>query len=452
MTLLNGKNLPVLGIIAVLFFVIIFAIQPVGAVKVEGAKIMLDVVPGTTYIFPMAISTKPDDSASDYAVDLLGFGQSIDGGSYTPLAVTDDTGPYSARSFISVPSPVIHLDPGQRREFSATIKIPQTVGEGGRYALVYIHPAAAAGEQTSFATAIIVPVMLTVKDTTLTETGTITDVKVSEITEGKPVTIRTVLQNTGNHHYYGVVNRITITDAGGRIVATTTTSPAAHAVIPGQSIGLDATVNKPLPAGTYTLMSEVTLESGAVIGTRTLSYTVKQAYIPPFQGSSITISPDAPALLNVPEGTVVLNFPRGAVLSETTISVKPYTENLPEPPAGAIAGSTAFSVDGLSGLLAQDATVTVRYSSADLAAANGDASKLVLGRYDRVEGHWTLLPTSVDTASATLTATTNRFSIWAVLAKQGTASGPAPTQSPGSAPILICGLIVFVLLVRNAAK
>jgi hypothetical protein len=452
MPLLNGKFQPALGTIAVLVLVILFAIQPACAIKVEGAKIMLDVVAGNTYIFPMAISTKPDDSASDYAIDLLGFGQTIDGGSYTPLAESDDTGPYSARSFISVPSAVVHLDPGQRREFSATIKVPQTVGEGGRYALVYIHPAAAAGQQTSFATAIIVPVMLTVKDTTLTETGTITDVKVGEITEGKPVTIRTVLQNTGNHHYYGAVNEITITDTAGRIVATTTTSPAAHAVIPGQSIGLDAIVDKPLPAGTYTITSEVTLESGTLIGTKTLSYTVKRAYIPPFQGANITVSPDAPALLKVPEGTVALNFPRGAVFSETTISIKPYTENLPEPPAGAVAGTTAFSVDGLSGLLAQDAMVTVRYSSADLAVANGDASKLVLGRYDRVEGHWTLLPTAVDTAGATLTATTNRFSIWAVLAKQGTGPGPAPTQSPGAVPIQICGLIAFVLLRRNGRK
>ena len=58
---------------------------------------MLDVKPGTNYIFPMAVSTKPDDAPSDYAVEVYGFGQSADGGSYVPLMAADDTGAYSAR-------------------------------------------------------------------------------------------------------------------------------------------------------------------------------------------------------------------------------------------------------------------------------------------------------------------------------------------------------------------
>ena len=40
---------------------------------------MPDVTPDTNYIFPMAVSTNPTDPASDYAVDVLGFGQGLEG-------------------------------------------------------------------------------------------------------------------------------------------------------------------------------------------------------------------------------------------------------------------------------------------------------------------------------------------------------------------------------------
>lgn len=65
-----------------LFLVAVFIISPITALKVEGAKVLLDVKPGTTYIFPMAVSIKADDSASEYSIDILGFGQTLDAGMY----------------------------------------------------------------------------------------------------------------------------------------------------------------------------------------------------------------------------------------------------------------------------------------------------------------------------------------------------------------------------------
>ena len=149
MSLCHRKKFRIPVLALMLFFIATCAIQPAAALKVEGAKIMLDVVPDTNYIFPMAVSINPTDPASDYAVDVLGFGQSVDGGSYTPLTAADDTGAYSARALVTVDSPVIHIDPGQRKAFNATIRVPQNIGDGGRYALIHIHPAATGGGQTS---------------------------------------------------------------------------------------------------------------------------------------------------------------------------------------------------------------------------------------------------------------------------------------------------------------
>jgi len=204
-------------------------ISPATAVKVEGAKIMLDVKPGTTYIFPMAVSSKPGDAPSDYAVEVYGFGQSIEGGSYATLTAADDTGRYSARTFVSLPTTIVHIDPGQRKQFNATISVPQNVGEGGRYAVIHIHPAAGSGQST-FATAVIVPVMITVQDTNLIETGNITAIDIGEIAQGKPIRISTTLKNTGNHHYYGVVNQVTITDSAGNTVAAVNSDPIPNAL------------------------------------------------------------------------------------------------------------------------------------------------------------------------------------------------------------------------------
>lgn len=447
----------VFSLIAGLLIILSLVIVPAAAVKVEGAKILLDVKPGTNYIFPMAVSTKPDDAPSDYAIEVYGFGQSVDGGSYAPLTATDDTGAYSARTLVTMESAVIHIDPGQRKTFNATIRIPADIGQGGRYAIIHIHPAVSGGGQTGFATAIIVPVMLTLKDSKVIESGNITNLDVGDIVEGKPITVGTTLKNTGNHHYYGIVNQVTVTDEAGKTVASTKANPLPNAVIPGQSVRVVAPISTSLSIGTYTVKSDVMLESGALLDSRTTSVIVKEAYIPPFQESSIKITPDNPATVAVPEGSITISFPQGSVFGETTVTVKPYTGTLPDLPSGATPGTTAFAIDGLSGLLAKDATIKVKYSNADLDSAHGDASKLVLGRYDRSEGRWTLLPTSVDNNARTLTAVTNRFSVWAVIATEkapvsGQAATGSTTQSPGPEPLLVCGFIALVLLARSGRK
>lgn len=423
--------------------------SPAAALKVDGAKIMMDVKPGTTYVFPMALSIKADDAASDYQVEVTGFGQSIDGGFYSPLTAAEDTSICSGRTFIKMDFPVIHLEPGQRKAFNATISVPADVGDGGRYAIIHIHPANTGTGQTSVATAVTVPVLLTVSGSKITETGSITDVSIGDIVAGKPITVSTTLKNTGNHHYYKAVNRVTVTDRSGATVGTASTTPSANAVIPGQSVRFATPLSTALPVGTYTVKSEMLLESGSILDSRSMNFVVSEAYVPPFTAANVTVTAESPAILRVPEGTVVISFPQGAVLGEATVSIAPATGTLPAFQSGIMAGTTAFSVSGLSGLLAKDATVTVKYAAGDVAAADGDTSTLTLARYDRGEAGWTLLPTTVDTNARTLTATTNRFSTWAVVADQNkgpAAFNPAGTSAPGPDPLVACGILGIALL------
>lgn len=440
----------------ILILLITLVAAPASAVRVEGAKIILDVKPGTTYIFPMAVSIKQDDPASEYAIEILGFGQTIDGGSYKALSPGEDTSPYSARSFISVPSPTVRLQPGERKAFDATIRLPAGSSEGGRYAVILIHPAAAESGQSAFATAVLVPVMLTPEGGSLSETGEITSIVAGDIVPGKPIRIMTTLKNTGNHHYYGVVTKVTIIDASGKTVASVSTEPFTRAMIPGQSVNFPADITTGLPAGTYTVTSRMEKQDGTLLDEDTTGITVKEPYIPPFEQTVVQVSPDKETVLGVPGGAVTISFPKGAFVADGSVTVRPATDAIPSAPSGSSRGTTAFIIEGVSGLLAQDATVKVRYTSGDLAAAGGNANKLVLARYDRTDSRWTLLPTSVDTGSQTLTSTTNRMSTWAVMAAEKAPSAAqaagSSTQSPGPEPLLVCGLITLVLLAGNARK
>ena len=120
------------------------------------------------------------------------------------------------------------------------------------------------------------------------------------------------------------------------------------------------------------------------------------------------------------------------MLSEVNVTLSPFDKNrLPQAPQGSTPGATCFRIDGLTGLLSRDATVVVKYSSADFKAAGSDVSKLVLARYDDSDNKWTVLPTTLDRNDLTLTATTNRFSIWTVMVTSG---GSAAGSGTGKAP------------------
>jgi hypothetical protein len=430
-------------VLLVLLFVAAFTMTPAAALKVEGAKIMADVKPGTTYTFPMAVSIQPDDAATDYTIDILGFGQTPDAGIYVAISADKDTSSSSARTFISTTSSTVRLGPGERKEFDATIMVPGNVGAGGRYAVILIHPAAAGTGQTSVATAVLVPVMLTVEETDLVETGEITGVTVGEVIAGKPIIVATTLKNTGNHHYYGAINQLTVKDSSGREAGSAKTDPFARAMIPGQSVRFDTPLTAVLPPGTYTVVSRMALEDGTMLDEESTPFTVKEEYIPPFEETTVTVLPDRETMLRTPGGEIVITFPAGAVLSDARVTVSPYTDALPAPPSGSKAGTTAITVDGLTGLLAKPATIVVRYNPADLHAAGGDATTLSLARWDRADVKWILIPTTVDSVAMTLTATTDRFGIMAVMGGGNQEPGRGSGFLPGPHPAVLFGALAI---------
>jgi hypothetical protein len=165
-----------------------------------------------------------------------------------------------------------------------------------------------------------------------------------------------------------------------------------------------------------------------LLDSKTVPLTIEKAYVPPFQETAVDLVPDKEATLATPGGEVTISFPAGSVLAPVHVTVKPVAGTLPQVPSPATAGPTSLSVEGLTGLLSADATVTVRFTADDLAAAGGNPSRLYLARWDAGKNQWTFLPTTVDSVKKTLTVMTNQLGAMEVV------SSPQPPAGAAAAP------------------
>jgi hypothetical protein len=428
---------------------------PASSIKVVGTRYSGSIAPGGSAIHTMIVATNPDDPPMDFMVDVLGFGQTPEQNNYG-LSPEKDTSPFSARTFITADPKTFHLEPGKSQEVKATITVPQNVGDGGRFAIITVRNAPIGSGSTGIVTSISVPVLITITGAATTMKGSITNVTVANIIPGQPIKITTSLKNTGNY-YYKVKNNVSISDSAGKIVATGGTNVSVGSLLPTFTHNYDVNLVTPLPLGKYTITSTASLDDETVLDTKTVPFEIKDTYVAPSLEVTVPLSPKSPAVLKSTDGRFNISFPIGAVLSEVNVTLSPFSsEKLPPAPQGAKLGATTFRIDGLTGLLSKDATVVVKYSSADLEAAGSDVSKLTLARYDESDGKWTIVPSTLDKNALTLTATTNRFSIWVVMVKSGeTAGGTGSTSGSGTgkpglgldAPLVFAALGLTIMFV-----
>ena len=296
-----------IAILAVIILLLLCT-APSAAIGVMGAKYVGTIAPGGTDTHVVTIDIGAGEPATDVGVTVAGFGQNPSG-IYSPLSPANDLNPYSARSFITLDNSTIHLQPGTSQSVTATITLPQNVGTGGRYAILYIYSLPGAG---AFSTAIVVPVFITVAGTTPTQTGSILQIDTGTLTTGQPITITTTFKNTGNYHYYNGINEVNVTDSNGNFIANASTTPLIYAIIPGNTVQFVAHPNVTnLQPGTYTVDSKVLL-NGQVLDEKNTTLTVSTNYIPPATESSITVTPGSQATLASPDGRYSVLFPQGS--------------------------------------------------------------------------------------------------------------------------------------------
>ena len=76
--------------------------------------------------------------------------------------------------------------------------------------------------------------------------------------------------------------------------------------------------------------------------------------------------------------------------------------------------------------------ISIAYSDADLAAAEGNPTRLTIYKYDTSFQTWSALTTSVNVVEGTVSTTVSRLSFFAVV---GFPQPPTPTPTPTSTPL-----------------
>jgi hypothetical protein len=475
MKLISGYRIYLMFAITLISLFALLAIPATAnpGLTVDNALILADVRPGQTLTQTMKLKIASIDPAADISIRVTGVAQSLQG-AFELLDAAHDTGPYSARDFVTVDKSSIHLEPGNSVDLTATVHIPQNVEAGGKYAIINIATLPPPGSGLSFITAVDIPVYLTLDGSKLIHTGKVTGISIGNFTSGKPINILTNFQNTGNHHFK-VKGQITIKNDRGQTIGDIPIPLTSSSILPGMTRQLTGTL-KPvdaLPIGTYAVDSKVTLDDGTLLDESTGNFEVKPESIPvassaaPAQTNAVPkgaaqytpmdimattdLMPSSSSILKNADETISINFPLGAAVTPVKISLLNMpADQVPALPSEITLASTWFKVDGLTGLLAKEAAVTVKYKTGDLEQANGDPSKLKLARWNEGTNQWTIYKTSNDTAAKALTTNSNQMGIWAVVV--GPADSPALNWTIIFITVAVLAMLITVFVFYTLRK
>ena len=401
-------------------------------------------VPEGEHTLPSITVRNDSDKPMDFEVKLAGYGQGISG---STEVLEPDTNPLSALSYIQFDPAEFYLEPGESQEIDLTVSIPQET-DGGRYAVVLVVATPRDEEAIKTVSRLGVLVRLTIAGSHLVQQGSIKLIGSEPVESGKPIPIKVTYANEGNVHHT-VQSSVTIFDAQGDVLDIVRSKPAV--VLPGYSRELVAEwiPDRDLEPGIYNALASLSLEDGTLLAEAEGSFEVGVPYVPPAPPVSITLTPASASILQTEDGRFSISFPQGAVFSEVEISLRSYPlDQLAPPPPGYSLAATAFRVDGLPGLLAKEATVTVKYLPVDLERAEGEAARLKLARWDMADGRWTVPATKLDREGMTISADTNQLSIWAVMVAPP--AGVDRLLIGGVAVgVIVLGLLVYFPVVKR---
>jgi len=235
---------------------LLFIGRPVLAgLRVDGALIQDTVAPGDQRTYNFGVSDTTEEPM-DVTIQVMGYGEK--NGNLAALAPEQDTGPYSARQFLSVSTNRFHLEPGERRDITLAASVPGDAS-GGRYAVVYVVQSPPEGSSGAVAVAAVaIPVLLTIKDTELKRTGEIEKIDLVPGESPGQVTVNARLTNTGNYHYKFRATA-TIRDTANNVLGVSDPVEANSSLIPGLSrlISIPVTVKKEMPPGEYIAEVEI---------------------------------------------------------------------------------------------------------------------------------------------------------------------------------------------------
>lgn len=259
-----------------IFLVIFFTAADVASagLRVAGAIVEKGVAPGDHFTQVINVSIRTTDEPMDLLADVIGYSQSINGDNLE-LNASQDTSPYSARSFLRVLPESFHLAPGESKDVTLEGDIPNDASPGGRYAIVKIQSIPKTNSTVGISVAIDVPVRLTITGPGILDKGDIESIELQHPISAKDQNITIVYKNTGNHHYK-IKSELVAMDKDGQIVANAS-SPLSNNVLPTTSWQIEFHL-KPLTdlkPGAYSLNATIEKEDGSLLASKEVQFEIK---------------------------------------------------------------------------------------------------------------------------------------------------------------------------------
>lgn len=240
------------------------SIAPSSGLKISGAIFEDDVLPGQESGHEIVVSLEKDDVPVNITAEVFGYAMN-ENGSNIQIAPEEDTGPYSARDYLTVTPDELAVLPGESKKFLVRANVPDDVGSGGRYALVILKTLnpVEGNKNVRILTAIQIPVLLRVSGSEIVESGVIRDL--GAIKNGEDVTVNLRFDNTGNYHFKPVASLELKTEEGETVASASQQSGSA--LLPGGTwlFRLPVTPKSGLSPGTYTINASVASETGTIL-------------------------------------------------------------------------------------------------------------------------------------------------------------------------------------------
>jgi len=250
-----------LAFVALLAFSILFPTS--SALGIRGAIITEEVSPGQELLHVITVGSREGEAPLNLTAEVFGFRRTDDGVN-VEISPDDDTGPYTARPFLSIEPKSFTLEPGDQRSLLLTGTVPEDVGSGGRYAIVTISTVPSSEDGVAITFALQSIILLTIKDSDLLMTGEVSDLAAS-MSDGN-VSVDLLLENTGNVHYTPLFGAVLLDEAGD-IVAEQKPEVMTGVILPTNSrlVKMTLAPEAELEPGTYTVEATVALDDGTVL-------------------------------------------------------------------------------------------------------------------------------------------------------------------------------------------
>lgn len=262
--------------------VILTMLNPASALRISGSIWKQDINPGESAEKEINISLSSAESANDYNIEVVGLEQTLQGIN-KPSGEENDTSLYSIKPFITVAPTGFHLEPGSSQMIIAKADIPADVGSGGRYAILSLRSAANTSSDEGNGASRVgvsigsdIPIVFTIADSSLQQTGEITDLSIDEPISNDQQNISIILKNTGNIHYKARA-KAEIRDEAGNVLAQSEGEFGVSSIVPPFSrlFELSLVPATILESGTYKLIASAELQDGTVLDSKEIQFEIQ---------------------------------------------------------------------------------------------------------------------------------------------------------------------------------